>query len=315
MGGSHDRDSTDLDALIDQLESERAAATARAGRWSTGIAAVGLLIVVAALIAGFPGILALFVLGFTAVFVFGSRAMVMRPYAEGYKTAVVNHHLKERHPELNYQPGAGLPREAFNSTRLFKRPDRFSSEDGFSGRIGSTAVRFSEVHAEERHTDSKGRTSYSTIFRGLLFQADFNKHFSGTTIVKPDLAERALGRWGRSLQSLRPFAATDLVHLEHPEFEKYFKVTATDQVEARYLLTPDMLERLLRVRAVWSSSIWVSFHSETVSVAIEHGDLFEVSTRASADDAGQLGRLAREVDLCCSLVEDLDLNRRIWTKE
>ena len=48
--------------------------------------------------AGFPGIVVLFILGFAAVFVFGARSAVMRPYAEGYKTAVVNHHLHQRQP-------------------------------------------------------------------------------------------------------------------------------------------------------------------------------------------------------------------------
>ena len=50
------------------------------------------------------------------------------------------------------------------------------------GKIGSTQVEFSEIHAEYKteYRDSKGRrrVNWHTIFKGLLFSVDFNKHFN-----------------------------------------------------------------------------------------------------------------------------------------
>ncbi len=52
--------------------------------------------------------------------------------------------------------------------------------------IGYTAVEFSQVHAqyktESSRTDSDGHTEtdehWHTIFKGIFFIADFNKHFN-----------------------------------------------------------------------------------------------------------------------------------------
>ena len=43
--------------------------------------------------------------------------------------------------------------------------------------------------------------------------------------------------------------------LENPDFEKTFDVYSTDQIEARYLLSPSMMERLLALEMCIRDSI------------------------------------------------------------
>ena len=71
--------------------------------------------------------------------------------------------------------------------------------------------------------------------------ADFNKNFNGHTVVLPDTAEKILGKFGQSLQSMS--SRGELVKLEDPEFEKEFCVYGDDQVEARYILSPALMKR------------------------------------------------------------------------
>src|SRR5690606_28612315 len=153
--------------------------------------------------------------------------------------------------------------------------DRYSYEDSFSGVVGATSFRFSEVHAEYKTTttDSKGntRTQWHTICRGIFFVADLNKHFQGQTFVLPDTAEPALGGCSRGLQSLSSAIDSrpgELVQMEDPTFERLFAVYSTDQVEARYILSPSLMERLVALRNDVGDKMAVSFVDSCIFIAI-----------------------------------------------
>ena len=49
------------------------------------------------------------------------------------------------------------------------------------------------IHAEQRHKSSKGKESWSTIFRGLFIVAKFYKNFIGKTVILPDSAQSTFG--------------------------------------------------------------------------------------------------------------------------
>lgn len=49
------------------------------------------------------------------------------------------------------------------------------------------------------------------------------------------------------------------VSLENPHFEEHYLVTSTDQQEARYLITPKMMELLLALREEFRKSFHFSF--------------------------------------------------------
>ena len=66
---------------------------------------------------------------------------------------------------------------------------------------------------------------------------DFNKHFNVKTYVLTDTAEKMFGFLGKKLQSMNS-SRDDLVYLENPDFEKQFVVYSSDQIEARYILSP-----------------------------------------------------------------------------
>jgi hypothetical protein len=134
-------------------------------------------------------------------------------------------------------------------------PDRYRGEDYIEGVIDKTDIRLSELHTEYRQVtyDSKGRRRehWVTIFRGLFISADFHKHFHGVTLVLPDTEQSWLGGFGQWLQSISAKLGNqpgELVKMEDPEFERLFKVFSTDQVEARYILTPNMIRRIVDFR-------------------------------------------------------------------
>ena len=267
-----------------------------------------------ALIAVIPGAIAVALVAFFS----------MRGYTSEFKHAVVSRVVEFADPGLSYSPGGGVGEGSFRASRLFEHSiDRYSCEDLVSGALGRTAVRFSEVHAEYKTTtrDSKGRTHthWHTIFKGLFFVADFNKDFRGTTVVVPDVAEKMLGGWlGQLFQSMNFSRSGQLVKLESPEFEKYFAVYADDQLEARYILTPALMERIVefRKRPDTSDQVFISFARSCVFVAIPcQRNMFEPRLLRTLMDFEVIKEYYLDLALAAGIVENLDLNTRLWTKE
>jgi len=223
-------------------------------------------------------------------------------------------------PGVKFSASKKISIRQFEDSRLFlTHPNRYRGEDFFEAKVGKTDLVFSEIHAEEKVTThtSKGRTQthYVTIFKGLFFITEFHKNFEGQTFVLPDFTESWLGRIGRKLQKWN-WSRPDLVELESPDFEKHFVVYSTNQIEARYLITPDMMERIVELKRVFGGDVHLSFIHSKLYIAISQSrNFFEVSFGKSLLNSPQIVRILRELDLCFGLVELMDLNTRIWSKK
>jgi len=169
---------------------------------------------------------------------------------------------------------AGFDPPAFTRLREMSLVPSFSRsnfEDLFHGDHKGASFDLYEAHLEQRSTDSKGRTRYTTVFRGQLIRMHFPREFLGVTIVRRDAGVfNAFGGGKRNGQKL------ERVRLVSSEFEKAFEVWGTDQVEARYLLHPVMMERLIDLeRGLKGKRIRCAFEEGDLLVAVEGGNLFE----------------------------------------
>lgn len=224
-----------------------------------------------------------------------------------YKQEVIAKVLKSFCDDAAFTPNQGIDESVFNNSCLFTSPDRYHTEDLIEGRIGKTEFCCAEVHAEERKTsvNSKGhtRTYWVDIFKGFLFIADFHKDFQGrTTIFRNSLIKLSF--------------TGSRVKLENPDFEKAFDVYSTDQVEARYLLSTSMMERLLALDREFNKNITISFLDSKILIAIpESKNHFEASIWKSFNDLNQLQSDFRTIRALVNIVEELNLNTRIWSKK
>jgi hypothetical protein len=250
-----------------------------------------------------------------AAFMYSSKA---QEYRSSFKMLIVEQVVRLVGSELRYWPKNHISESEYDASRLFRSADRFNGEDLVQGRVGDTQLQFSEIHAEYKTTNSKGQTSWHTIFRGVLFIADFNKHFHGVTLVKPDNTERFLGRFGQSLQEFGEkldFDNRQLVKLEDPEFEKMFAVSSTDQIEARYILSPATMRRLLELRTRHGRDVHVAFIANHVYIALsQNSDMFEPPSLRTPLTVDAVRRIIADLQSVLCIVEDLDLNTRIWSK-
>ncbi len=251
----------------------------------------------------------------TAVLAWLICNFLIRGYRCQFKGSVIQKLVHFIHPDLVYTPEEGIARDTFKHSELFKhRIDRYHSEDQVYGTFGVTRMGFSEVHAEYK-TRSNKQNHWHTLFRGLFFVADFNKHFQGKTMILPDTAERLFGRFGKKLQSWN-MSRDQLVKLEDPDFEREFVVYGSDQIEARYILSTSLMARIMAFKQKTDKRIHISMVGSHVFVAIPYEkNLFEPRLFTSLLRFQPIAEYMADLQLGMGIVEDLNLNTRIWSKQ
>lgn len=270
-------------------------------------------------------------------------------YRRQFKHRVVQRLVKHYNPSFSYSAENGISRTVFDSSQMFRRKsDRYHCEDLVSGKIGKTRFRFSEIRAEYK-TRSNNGDAYNLLFGGIFFVADFNKFFQGTTLIVPNFTGR-MGQAGQVLEGMGTLGRIQIalplpnpdsskksastqeypsepVKLEDPTFEKLFAVYSTDQVEARYILSTSLMQRLVEhCQVVWdsetgaprSSILAIAFANSSVHIAVstfknyfEPPSIFQNSTVMTLKD---METYLLDLKLAEDIVETLNLNVRIWGK-
>jgi hypothetical protein len=149
--------------------------------------------------------------------------------------------------------------------------DRAKFEDRIEGKRRDSSFEFFEAHLEEKRTTTergRTRTTWVTVFKGQCLVVHFPKRFEGVTQVFRDAGFfNALVKLGQRRERVR---------LEDPKFEKAFEVYGSDQVEARFILTPDFMERLLVLEEAFAGKqLRCAFSGGEMFLAVAGKNLFE----------------------------------------
>lgn len=226
-------------------------------------------------------------------------------YADALREDVVPDLLKFFKFNLEYDPDEFINEKAFEISGLFAGYDSaaYIGSDYMEGYIGDTNIRLSQLRTI---TPFLGRV----IFNGLFLIADFNKNFDYELVIlsRESLNAEDKLTYGFHFEDFRP------VLLENPEFSRHFKVFGQEQVEARYILSPNLMQRMIDLREKLGTPVQFSFARSFIFIAINiKGDIFKLP----------LSRPTTYIDILLwhdylktvfGIVDELNLNKRIWSK-
>jgi hypothetical protein len=126
----------------------------------------------------------------------------------------------------------------------------------------------------------------------------------------------AMGAWISEKLPVFSNSGKDIVKLENMEFSKSFVTYSTDQIEARYILTPSMMERLCKLNDKTRDTISLSFNGSYIFIAFPLSkDYFEPPVFKTLLDGKFLEEDLEVIRFMYGIVAELDLNTRIWTKQ
>jgi hypothetical protein len=172
-----------------------------------------------------------------------------------------------------------------------------STEDYVGGNYKTVPLSLFECRLTS--TSGSGKNRHTTVhFEGLVITLEVPKRFTGHTVIKRD--KGSVGNWfGKTFAGgLTP------VKLEDPRFEERYEVYGTDQIEARYLLNPAFMERLIELE-----DLFAQHQSGNCSIQCAFKDgklLFAIPTTKEWFATGSIFKPANFIDEINQILKEMD---------
>ena len=220
-----------------------------------------------------------------------------------FKIKIMPELLKFLFADFEYIANQRIAKSVIEKSMIFSKHIAIAEgEDFMRFKLGETTIMFCETTAYSN--------SEKIIFQGIFISASFNKNFSSKTFVLPV----TFSTYFQSIKR-RLLDNFQMVKLEDVEFDKEFIVFSTDQIGARYVLTTSLMNRLLDYKRKIKKKISFSFVDNRLYCAIpNYLNLFEPAL-FEPFDFDLIKKSYNPLKIYTDIVEDLNLNLRIWTKQ
>lgn len=225
-----------------------------------------------------------------------------REYNRAYKEKILPK-LAKTFGEFIYDMSGKISMDSLKPSKIIPSFDSYRSEDYFKGSYKGIGLEFSEIHLTERRGSGKNRRTVTT-FKGLAILLDMqSRKFLGHTIL--DRNKSKMMEWFKEKSSDMKRA-----RMADPEFEDIFDAYTTDQVEARYLVDPLMIENLKGLYDEYDGkSMAAAWYNSKMLVLIssKHNHFEPAHIAIPATDPDSVLHMRHEIGRILSIIDKLDL--------
>ena len=168
---------------------------------------------------------------------------------------------------FRYRHGQPINQKLMEMSLIFPKYDEISAEDAFFGKYADTMVTVCEQTMKNINM-VKGKRTEKIVFQGIAIEIDLNKPFTAQTIV---LKNGGMFSKGKTFDGLTRFKPDDDLS------DKYFEVYTGNAEEARNLLLPGFVKRLINLKEAFNGkSIQLGMYANRVLLSVEtREDMFE----------------------------------------
>lgn len=248
----------------------------------------------------------LFIPSFCVIFLYQTyRNFIVKNFNYEFKNKLLREIITNISPNLDYFPNKFIDKKEFYYPNIYKIADFYGGNDLIEGKFKGVNIKLSDLFLQEEIItyDEKGnqKVRYETIFKGIFFIADFNKFFTSKTYVLSN-----------KIAFLNKFG--NRAYMDDVEFEKCFKTFTNDQINARYVLTPNFMERVLKIKNYFKKELNFAFLDSKIYIYLEFNyDSFEPKLHNSLIGENSILEIYEKNILeILNLVEELNLNNKIW---
>lgn len=193
--------------------------------------------------------------------------------------------------------GNKLGKEFFKKMNLFPTP-HISTEDYIRATYKNVEFACCDVESYEI-INTKDGEERRILFSGMAFTCEFNKPFDGEVIIKEkDYA--SAGKVGIGLEQFQT---------ESIEFNESYKGYATTKHTGFYVITPQLIERLNKIRRIIKGGFCFKFTSDRLYIAISGAKNELEGKGIKTLDKKSLDILVAELEPIKILMEELALDK------
>ena len=206
-------------------------------------------------------------LGFLIAITSGKKSQ----YNAMFKEKVIKTFVREYSDQLEYKQNGGVTPSVYVQGE-FESFDRYSAEDGIRGILEEYyTINMSEVHTERESRDEDGRKTYSTVFRGLFAQVEFDKFVPGAIKIRRN-RNKLFGN------------SNSRIEMDSGEFEKIYDIYAQDKIIAMQLFTADIIQMFIDFKERNKITPELTIKGNRLYIRFQTGDIFEAKVLKKALD-------------------------------
>lgn len=232
------------------------------------------------------------------------------------KERVVSPLIRFIDPSFDYKPNEFVSIEDFKASNFYHATSlkTFTGDDLVEGYIGQTQFRFSELSAHRLERSSNNNIREVLIFKGLFFVFDFKKSFDGVLYVLPRRSSKQANYVSRLEETNKTNEALEEVEMESSHFNQLFDVKATNQILARYVLSPKLMETLIKMNENSDHLTMFSFVDGKMYLSISTWENHFSFDMFKKIDEHALLAYCNDLQYAFTIVDEMQLNERLWNK-
>lgn len=226
-----------------------------------------------------------------------------RQYRHLYKQELVEKVLKEEFNNVFYVYDMGFMEKEIREKAFVKMGNKFSSEDYL--RAEYHGVNFVRSDVEVKYvTHSKNHTHTETYFKGRVYELEFNKTISAGLQIRTRNFPYA--------QMPQYLNKNGRIQTENVVFNQMFDVFATNDAAAFYVLTPHMMEHIIKLSSSFKSICINILGNKMVLAANSDLDGLEPPTREPIDYYREKKRILAELTEIMAIIDELGLDDKTF---
>jgi len=274
------------------LSQEKARADAVRKAWRYGLFFLALSVVMFFVMPGDFKIILAFLSLFTGMIVGGAIVgKVGQKISDTLFQKITGHFGYEYRSKLDRPEYFNL----FNDLSMFEAFNREHWEDEIKGVYGGRDFILCEAHLKFKISGKNSSTR--TVFHGQLLSLSYPKKFLGTTVLRRDAG--MMNRFRKPAKGFKP------VGISSPKFEAIFEAWSTDQVEARALLDPVVLERFQELDRIFEGKgVQAAFVNGRLIMTVQTGDRLNMGSMfKSIEGKERIENIIKEFDIIFDLMD------------
>lgn len=299
----------ELGQWLSQQSDDRAAIKAKTARVrQIGIAAACAVAVVVVLGTAGDVWVALQLGFFTGLAGFGIAEWIKRPMINRLKGGINGAIARALGLDYSVEVTPGQTFALAKQFDMVPSHDHSYFQDLWWGVLGTRPFTLHEAKLTEQRGSGKNRRTV-TVFEGSIMSLGFARMFHGTTLIEEHGERRKFLIGAEKDECEIGGELLARAQITEPRFEDRFTVWTTDQTEARYLVHPEYVERLLAIEAAFAGqNIRALFRAGELIIVLETGNLFESGSLDADQDRVLLERAIDQFGALADLA--LALNER-----
>ena len=197
--------------------------------------------------------------------------------------------IKKQYKDFVYDHNKGIGSSVYREAR-FEGYDRYHSDDYIEGKVCGYDFIMSEVHTEARHTDSEGRTYYSTLFHGAFSKVTLDKSLDCFINIVNN--------------RIKLFSKDKYITIDNEKFEKIYDVFTDDKIKAMRLLTPDVTSKMIDLYNETGIYCEVKISNNLLYIRLYTGALFSFTFSNPEKEALMVGKSLAVIDSIFKVMEN-----------